>query len=99
MMRAPSAALQIDFHIHGARRLALELQHRLAEVRSRGRVPEARMQHRQRAAVAQAQTFALEPLVKPDGLQQFLRRGFLRVVQYRHQSAADAPFGVAIGMK
>jgi hypothetical protein len=80
-VRAPVGTAEIEFNITAARRIGVELDHRAAKVRPGLAVPEARMQHPHRAALRRAQAFALDALMKPNGLEQALGWWLAAIVQ------------------
>ena len=73
-VRSHCPRLQIDFHIAAHGRFTCELPHRVAKIRPGTVIPEARMQHAQRAAVREFQFVPQQALVMPDVLQQRLGR-------------------------
>src|SRR5262249_57183089 len=96
-MRMPIVTPQVDLDVTGARRPVVELQHRAAKVRAALPIPEARMQDLHAPPVFRAQPIAVQTLVKPDRLQQPLRRWIRPVVQVQDRAAEATPFGVRTG--
>jgi hypothetical protein len=95
-MRPPAAGLQINLHIAGYGRVAADLEHGAAKVRSAFHADEAGMKNAQRLAIGSLEPIAMEALVLPDGLQQFFRRRGITFAQHIYGSAAFAPRGVKI---
>ena len=60
--------MHIHLEIARTRRLVLELQDRVAEIRPGFPIAEARMKNPQALAVQGAQFIAAQPLMLPDGL-------------------------------
>ena len=99
VVRVPVAALEIDLHIAAARGFTAKLQDCPAKIGARFAIPEARMQDLDGRAIEGAQLIAPYPLMKPDGLQQALRRRLAFFTQRQPQPVAAPPLGVLVGMK
>ena len=86
--------MKVNLHVPGARRLAFDLHHSLAEIRPGFVVPETRMQHPHRPPVGGAQLVAPQTLVMPDGLKQPLGRQAGLFVQSENVAASVAPLRI-----
>jgi hypothetical protein len=72
------------------------LQHGAAKIRSAFGTNEAGVQHAHARAIGRLELIALEPLVLPDRLQQFFRRGGAAIAQQIHRAALFPPHSVKI---
>jgi hypothetical protein len=99
-VRAPAGGAQVHFHVALARRLAVNLHHRAAEIRAGVVIFETRMKHPGLSTVQCNELVAPQTLPLPDDLQQLLRRErFMLLPQRLTRAGAGAPAGVEIGGK
>ena len=93
---APAAGLQIDLHIAGNRWFIFKLEDGAAKIRSAFGAGKTGMEDAEIPAIGRLQLIAPNPLVLPDGLQQFFRRHGTGVAEEVYGAAALAPDGVKI---
>jgi hypothetical protein len=92
----PAAAADVHFHVARHRRVAIELHHRTAKVRSALMAPETGMKNPDGLSVQHFQMAALQPLMLPDGLEQPLGRRSAVVVQRPGDAPLRPPLRVEI---
>ena len=96
-MRAPSRITNINFDVARDGRGLAKSEHRIAKVRPALNAGKTRMKHAERLTVQGAQQIAVQALVLPDGLEQFLRRRMRSVTQSGGGSVLCPPAGVEVG--
>jgi serine protease Do len=96
VMSGPAGGFHVDLDVTRDRRLIVELEDRLFEVRSGGPVPEPGMEHMERASVVGLEGVAPETLMSPQVLEPAFGRG---VVLMEGGGAAELiePAGIEVG--
>src|SRR5437899_4396201 len=90
----PPSRPQIHLHISLARGVVPKSQKRSSKIRSRFMIPKPWMQHLYWLAISRPQIFPHDPLMKPDRLQQLLRRH--RNILAQFSQTAPPPLRVKI---
>jgi hypothetical protein len=93
-VRVPAVAVQINFHVAGARRFAADLDDRAAKIRPTLGADETGMQHADSFPVRGFQLVTPQPLMPPDSLEQTFGREPVFIAQNVRGAALVAPDGV-----
>lgn len=98
-MRTPSRRMKIDFDVASLGRLFSEQNDGITKIRPRTTVPEAWMQYSEAPAIGCLEVLAVQPLVKPNGLQKPFWWCVAVFPQAGHQAAVKATLRVSIDLE